>query len=178
MAEFFLGQVMMTGYEFAAKGFALANGQLIPVAQNQALFALLGVQYGGDGRVTFQLPNLQGRAVVGAGASNDPNWSPTPYQQGNAIGVESVALTLDQLPAHNHELHGSTTPATLRPVVGAMLAASSVTTEFTYGVPSALQPLAPSTIGSTGGGGAHANMQPFTVINFQIAMRGVFPSRN
>lgn len=177
MAIYFLGQVMMTGYPFAAKGFALANGQLMPIAQNQALFSLLGVQYGGDGRANFQLPDLKGRASVGAGSSADPNWSPEPYLQGDAFGSETVTLTLDQLPMHNHQLNATTTAGTQRPLASTMLGASSVNTELVYGTPTALQPLAQTTIASTGGGGPHANMQPFTVINFQIALTGVFPSR-
>ncbi|HJV41339.1 phage tail protein [Caulobacter sp.] len=177
MAIYFVGQVMMTGYPFAAKGFALANGQLMPISQNQALFSLLGTQYGGDGRATFQLPNLQGRAATGAGLSADPDWSPEPYVQGTPLGSETVTLTLDQLPLHNHQLNASTTAGTLRPVPSAMLSASSVSTEPAYGGATALQPLADTTIASSGGGGAHANMQPFTVINFQIALAGVFPSR-
>jgi len=177
MADYFLGQVMMTGYPFAAKGFALANGQLVPITQNQALFSLLGIQYGGDGRANFQLPNLQGRAAAGAGVSVDPEWSPEPYLQGDAFGSETVTLTLDQLPMHNHQLNATTTVGAQRPVPSAMLGASSVTSELIYGPSIALQPLAATTIASIGGGAAHANMQPFAVINFQVALTGVFPSR-
>jgi microcystin-dependent protein len=177
VAEYFLGQIMMTACPFAMKGFALANGQLMLLAQNQALFSLLGTKYGGDGKVNFQLPNLQGRAAAGAGPSVDPEWQPGFYSQGAVFGVENVALTQLESPIHMHMVNATTTKGVQRPVPSALLAACSVDAEPIYGPPIALQPLAATTVATVGGGTAHDNMQPFQVLNIQVALTGVFPSR-
>lgn len=178
MAEYFLGQIMMTGLPFTIKGFAQANGQRMPIAQNQALFALLETRYGGDGKVDFQLPNLQGRAASYAGASVDPDWTPEPYTLGETFGVEAVALALNEMPAHTHLIGATTLPGAQRAVASALLASSSVNDRPTYGRPISPELLTEKTISPTGGAAAHNNMQPFTVLNFQIALTGIFPSRN
>lgn len=175
MAEYFLGQIMMTGFGFAPRNFAYCNGQLMSVQQNQALFALLGVAYGGNGSQTFGLPNLQGRAPVGAGSSADPAWSPSPYPRGLIAGAESVTIGVNEMPAHNHMAQATTQVGAGRSPVGGMAARSSNGAPA-YAAPGAAVPLA--NIGQTGGGIPHNNMQPFSVISFSIALNGVFPSRN
>lgn len=112
MSEVFLGQIMSTAFNFAPRGFALCNGQLMPINQNTALFSLLGTQYGGDGRTTFALPNLQGRVPVGALPSADPSWQPPPHPIGEAGGVESVTLIPTNLPSHSHQLQGTSAAGT------------------------------------------------------------------
>ena len=178
MAEVYVGQIMMAGFNFATRTFALANGQLMAINQNQALFSLLGVQYGGNGSTNFALPNLQSMAPVGAGTSVDPSWQPSPYVQGTVSGTENVTLLLPQLPQHNHTVGVTTTAGTLRVTAGALLGPNSVATEFTYGPLTAPTILALPTIGPNGGTTQHPNMQPYGVLNYQIALSGVFPSRN
>jgi microcystin-dependent protein len=173
---------MMTGFGFAPRSFALCNGQTLPINQNQALFALLGTQYGGNGSSTFQLPNLQGRTPAGAGASVDPAWQPSPYAVGQPGGTETVVLLSTNLPLHTHAFAASTSAGTSKlPTAGADIfaQAGSTTLEQIYGPSTGtLVSLYPNTLTPTGGNGPHANMQPFRVISFSIAMNGVFPARN
>jgi microcystin-dependent protein len=178
MTEVYVGQIMMTGFGFAPRSFASCNGQLLAISQNQALFALLGVQFGGNGSTNFALPNLQGQAPVGAGASVDPNWQPSPYVIGTVAGVESVTLLPTNLPTHTHLVGATTTPGTTTNPTNNIFAAASVSTEPVYGAATQLVPLYSGTLAMNGGGVAHQNMQPFRVINFNIALSGVFPSRN
>jgi microcystin-dependent protein len=171
MTEVFLGQIMLTGFAFAPRGFALCNGQLLAISQNQALFSLLGTTYGGDGQTTFALPNLRGRTPVA-----DPAWQPTPYQLGETGGVENVTLLTPQLPMHNHQCNGTTTSGSQRNPTNALYGTN---TAALYAPASGTQvPLAPQSIAPVGGTQPHPNMQPFDVINFCIALTGIFPSRN
>ena len=132
--------------------------------------------YGGDGRTTFALPNMQSRTPVGAGPSVDGSWNPAPYQYGEIGGVENVTLLTPQLPAHNHNLCGVTTATNGR----------NPTNNFYGTTPSAIYantgqaqvPLSPATIGQTGSTTPHPNLQPYRTINFCIALQGIFPSRN
>lgn len=178
MSEFYVGQIMMTGFGFAQRGFALCNGQLLPIQQNAALFSLLGVQYGGNGTTNFQLPNLQGRTPAGAGASVDPAWQPAPYTPGEVGGVESVALMGQQLPMHSHTVGATTATGNAKSPTGTLLGTSnnSNVPVFAAGGTNTV-PLYPATIGMTGGSGPHDNMQPYRVINFNIALTGIYPSR-
>ena len=183
MTEVYLGQIMMTGFGFAPKGFAQCNGQLLSISQNTALFALLGVSYGGNGTVNFQLPNLQGRTPAGYGASVDPSWQPSPYALGQVAGTETVTLLPPNLPTHTHSFAATTTGGTSK-FVGNNVdilgqAGSGTAVESIYGLSTGtLVPLAPSTLTSQGGSLPPENMQPFRVINFCICMSGYFPSRN
>jgi microcystin-dependent protein len=179
MSDFYVGQVMMTAFGFAQKSFALCNGQTLAINQNQALFALLGTSYGGNGTSTFLLPNLQGRALYGAGNSVDGGWQPSPVSTGTIGGTEQVTVLTQNLPVHNHVLSGTNANgATSRSAVNMLLgkAAHSI-----YGPPAAgpVQ-LAPATLQTSppNGGLPHPNMQPFQVINFNIALTGFFPSRS
>jgi microcystin-dependent protein len=167
MSEVFLGQIMLGGFDFPPAHFALCNGQILPIAQNQALFSLLGTQYGGNGTTTFALPDLRGRAPLGANNQ---------YAQGVAGGAEAVRLTNNALPAHDHALTGSTADATRRPPADALYGATSG--ESIYAAPGDQATLAPQTLGTSGGGQAHNNMQPYLAVNFFIALNGIFPSRN
>jgi len=168
MAEFFIGQVMPTGFSFAPKGFALCNGQLLPISQNQALFALLGVQYGGNGTTNFMLPDLRGRTPIGYGGS---------YPIGTVAGVENVTLTEQTLPAHNHVGNATTTAGTVHNPANGLYGA--VASEALYAAASGPQVvLNAGTLSPTGNSQPHQNMQPYNVINFCIALTGFFPSRN
>lgn len=176
MSEFYVGQIMLTGFNFAPRGFALCNGQLMAISQNQALFSLLGTQYGGDGRTTFALPNLQGRVPVGSGPSADPSWNPTPYTQGEMSGVENVTLLSTQLPAHTHALVGTSAAGGARTAAGNLYGTSNG--EALYGPATGGQAvMAPQNLAVTGSNAPHANMQPYRVISYAIALSGIFPSR-
>ena len=175
MSDVFLGQIMMTSFGFAPKGFALCNGQLLPLNQYQALYSLLGVRYGGDGRTSFALPNLQGTTPVGSGPSVDPNWQPSPYVQGTVAGAPSVTLTTQQLPAHTHLANATLTAGSARTPANTLLGAAAAPT---YATASNLVPLNPAMVDVTGGSQPHDNMQPYRAINFNIALTGIFPSRN
>ncbi|MGQ4582320.1 tail fiber protein [Lysobacter sp. F60174L2] len=166
MTEVFLGQIMLTGFNFAPRGFATCDGQLLPIAQNQALFALLGTQYGGNGTTTFGLPDLRGRTPRGFTQAEPV---------GVASGVESVTLTPAQLPTHTHRFVGTTAAASTSNPRDALFAASG--TEL-YAPPGASVTLAANTVESCGNDAPHNNMQPYSVLNFCIALTGVFPSRN
>jgi microcystin-dependent protein len=176
MADVYLGQIMMSGFNFAPRGFAACNGQLLPITQNQALFALLGTAYGGNGTTTFALPNLQGSTPVGAGASADAAWQPSPYPIGTRAGAETIALTLTQIPAHTHAANTSTTAGTTKNPTNTLFGGSGA--ESIYGSAGPQVPLSSQTLGLTGGSQPHNNMQPFQVLNFSIALSGIFPSRN
>lgn len=174
MSEPYLGQIIMTGFNYAPKGYALCNGQTIPLQQNQALFALLGVVYGGNGTSNFMLPNLQGRTPIGQGRL--PGGSTYPI--GQAAGVESVTLSTAQMPMHTHMLVATPGAATAKTPDGTFFASNP--SEYLYGaLPGGLQPvsLADATVGASGGNQAHANMQPFRTISFAIALSGMYPSR-
>lgn len=178
--ENFIGQIMMTGFGFAQKGFAMCNGQLLSIQQNQALFSLIGTTYGGNGVSNFQLPDLRGRTPNGRG--------PSPfggvYNMGQIAGTETVTLSLSQLPQHTHFFAATTRPGTAQqPSASPGSYAQSTVgtgTENIYGEPNSgpLVPLLAASVSSVGGNQPHPNMQPFDVINFNIALQGQFPSRN
>jgi microcystin-dependent protein len=151
------------------KGWAYCNGQTMAINQNQALFALLGTMYGGNGISTFLLPNLQSRVPVHRSTDGT-------YTQGATGGAETVTLISNQAPAHTHLLVGTTTAGT-REEPAFTLGASSTANSY-YSPPSNLTALNPGSIGPTGNGQAHPNIQPYLTISYCIALQGVFPSRN
>jgi microcystin-dependent protein len=181
MTQVYLGQIMMTGYNFAQKGSAMCNGQLLPISQNSALFSLLGTYYGGNGTSNFQLPNLQGRAPVGAGTSVDPAWQPAPYVIGTVLGTENATVMASQMPAHSHAFNANTAAGTASAPLNGIFAQAAIQsggTENIYVQGGNLVPLAPATVGMAGGNSPHQNMQPSLVINFNICTSGMYPSRN
>ena len=168
MAEPFLAEIRIMSFNFAPKGWAMCNGQLLPINQNQALFSLLGTTYGGDGRVNFALPNLQGRAPIHFGQG---------HTLGEAAGEQGHTLNASEMPTHLHQLTASPSQAsTGAPGPGVMLSTSSGA--FAYGPPQALVPMDPTSVASVGGSQAHLNMQPFLVLTFCIALQGIYPSAN
>lgn len=166
--EPFIGQIMMFAGNFAPRGWAFCNGQLLSIAQNTALFSILGTTYGGDGKTTFALPDLRGRAPLhwghGPGLSN--------RNLGESGGQETVTLTVDQMPAHGHLLTASNDAATARQPKDAVLAQSESYTQLRPNVI-----LSQSAITNAGDSQPHPNMQPFLGISFVIALQGIFPSR-
>ncbi|MDE2155998.1 MAG: phage tail protein [Xanthomonadaceae bacterium] len=177
MAEVYIGQIMLAGFGFPPKGFAACNGQLLPINQNQALFSLLGTQYGGNGTTNFALPDLRGRVPLGAGPSADPAWQPAAIVQGSAGGTESVALQGPNLPVHTHTAQASGAAGGVRNPTDTLYGSSAPESIYApAGGPQAA--LNAQTVGMTGGSAPHENMQPFRVVNFNIALTGYFPSRN
>lgn len=171
----------MVGFNFAPNGWALCNGQIMPISQNTALFSLLGTQFGGNGTSTFALPNLQSRVPIHQGQG--PGL--TPYQMGEEVGVEMVHLINAEMPLHNHALGVSTAHGTVTSPSNAVLA---VTASGTGRVPppgnldfvstTGNVTMANSVIGIAGGDVPHTNIQPFLTINFIIALTGIFPARS
>jgi microcystin-dependent protein len=174
MAEPFIGQIIMSGFNFAPRGYATCDGQLLSIAQNTALFSLLGTQFGGDGRVTFGLPDLRGRVPVHQGQG--PGL--TPRTMGEQAGEENHTLISTEMPMHNHLLATTNVAGALGTPNGNFLAASSDGAFAFYRPTSDGSTLNPQSIGLAGGNQPHNNMQPYLVINFSIAMEGIFPSRN
>jgi microcystin-dependent protein len=170
MSEPFLAEVRIFTYNFAPIGWALCNGQLLPISQNTALFSLLGTNYGGDGRSTFGLPNLQGRTPVGQGQG--PGLSP--YDLGQDGGAETVTLAPQELPNHTHSLVASGEAATqTTPSVDRRLAKPPVASPA-YAPAQNLVAMAP--VGAAPQ--PHDNRQPYCVLQFCIALQGIFPARN
>jgi microcystin-dependent protein len=167
MSEAFLGQISLFGFNFAPRGWATCDGQLLAISQNQALFSLLGTTYGGDGITTFALPDLRGRAAM----------HPSPsHAVGELNGTEAVTLLTQQIPVHTHAASCSDAAGTQPSPAGSVWARDSAgNSEYsaTAGIA-----LAADAIGPAGGGGAHDNMTPFQVVNFCIALEGIYPSRN
>lgn len=163
MAEPFLSEIRIMSFNFAPRGWALCNGQLLPINQNQALFSLLGTTFGGDGRVNFALPNLQGRVPIHVGSG---------HTLGERGGEQAHTLSIAEIPTHTHVLSGSPSNANAAPAANNVLAAAN----NIYNTPSNLTALGPSSIASVGSSQAHLNMQPFLTLNFSIALQGIFPS--
>ena len=170
MSEPFIAEVRAFGFNFAPRGWAFCNGQLLPIAQNTALFSLVGTIYGGDGRTTFALPDLRGRSPMHPGRG--PGL--TSRRLGEQVGAATVSLTEAQIPSHTHDLIATSTGATDERPANRNFAA---TEEPLYNSNPDSEAAA-ATIGSAGQGAAHNNRQPYLAINFCIALIGLFPSRS
>jgi len=167
----FIAEIRAVSFSFAPRGWALCNGQLLAIGQNQALFALLGTQFGGNGTTTFGLPDLRGQTPISAG-NNAP--------VGQRAGSETVTMNSNQLPSHNHNVQVSNTPGSAGDptgqVWGTVLDSSGVINmAFTENAPNTL--MNPSALSTTGGSQPISVLQPFTVVNYIIALSGIFPSR-
>ena len=170
MANPYLGEVRMAAFNYAPRGWSLCSGQLLAINQNQALFSLLGTFYGGNGTTNFALPNLQGRVPMHRGSQ---------FTQGQSGGTATHTLITTEMPAHAHALIGTTSPGTTAQPANALPSrppaglgnpyATGVTPDTT---------LSGAAVGSVGGSQGHSNLAPYTVVNFIIALQGVFPSRN
>src|SRR6185369_1940877 len=163
MAEPFLSEIRIMSFVFAPKGWALCNGQLLPINQNQALFSLLGTTFGGDGRVNFALPDLRARAPIHVGSG---------HTLGETGGEQAHTLSISELPTHTHVLSGINVDATVNSPTGNSLANATAV----YHTATSLTSLSPTSITNVGGSQAHLNMQPFLVLSFCIALQGIFPS--
>lgn len=166
MSEPFLAEIKMVGFNFAPRGYAFCDGQLLPISQHQALFALLGTNYGGDGRTTFALPELRGRVPIHPGDG---------YNLGHKFGEENHALTVNEIPSHNHNTRASNLDATKNTPEDNIWAAKRSGTN--YGTAHTNTTMSSESIATAGGGLAHNNMQPYLAIRFVIAIQGIFPSR-
>jgi microcystin-dependent protein len=163
MAEPFLSEVRIMSFVFAPRGWALCNGQLLPINQNQALFSLLGTTFGGDGRVNFALPDLRGRTSIHVGSG---------HTLGERGGEQAHTLSIAELPQHTHVLNAGGAGNTINSS-GALLANAG---SQVYASPQALISLSPTSVTNVGGSQAHLNMQPFLTLSFCIALQGIFPS--
>jgi microcystin-dependent protein len=166
----FIGEIRLFGGNFAPAGWEFCNGQLLPISGNDALFQLIGTTYGGDGQTTFALPNLQSRIPIHVGSI------PT-HDLGESAGVESVTLTVQQIPAHSHAPMGSGSTASATSPAGNVGARVTAAAVFPYGTDNPPQPLSAQAVAPAGGSQPHDNMQPYLCVNFIIALSGVFPSQ-
>jgi len=165
MSEPFLSEIKIVSFNFPPKGWALCNGQFLPINQNQALFALLGTTYGGNGQTTFALPNLRGRVPIHMGSG---------FTLGEAAGSTSVTVNIHQLPTHLHTLNATDqNGATPNPSNAILARVNNL-----YAGPTSLTTMNPQSVTSVGGSQPHNNMMPYLTLNFIIALQGIFPSQN
>lgn len=175
MAEPYIGEIRLFPFDYAPRGWALCNGDLLLIAQNAALFALLGTTFGGNGQTTFGLPDLRGRVPMGY------NMGGSLGSLGEKNGAESVVLNADQMPAHSHTAEGSSLLATIagKSPVGNVWATinSGGATPYASVSSDSMVTMDSKAIGTTGGGAPHSNMQPYAVVNYCIAVQGLWPPR-
>ncbi len=172
MAESFLGEIRLFGFNYAPQGWATCDGQLLNIPQNQALFSLIGTTYGGNGTTNFNLPDFRGRTLLHANAT---------YLEGKPGGAETVALSAtSQLPAHGHALMANSNPGNSNVPQGNVLSAVAETTNFAYATAKATPAatMAAGTLSPAGGSAAHNNVQPSLAVNYCIALTGIWPQRN
>ena len=166
MAEPFMSEIRIMSFAFAPKGWALCNGQMLPINQNQALFSLLGTMFGGDGRVNFALPDFRGKTPIHVGSG---------HTLGETGGEQNHTLSIQEMPAHNHLLRGTSNNASTNTAANNVYAKAL---SNIYSQSQNLTPMSPGAVSSVGGSQAHLNMQPFLTLTFCIALQGIFPSPN
>ncbi len=166
MAEPFLGEIRLMSFAFAPKGWALCNGQTLPINQNQALYSLLGTTFGGDGKTQFALPDFRGRTPIHVGGG---------HVLGERGGEQTHTLAAAELPAHTHALSAAGGDGTVGTASGNVFATAL---GAAYGSPADVVAMSPDAVAAVGGGQAHPNAQPFLTLNFCIALQGIFPSPN
>lgn len=171
MSEPFLAEIRMVGFNFAPRGWAFCDGQILPINQNQSLYSLLGTTYGGDGRTSFALPDMRSRTPIHTGVSNGGG----DHVLGQGGGEETHTLTSAEMPNHNHLLSGTDVAADQQAPGGNLLANNPSTP---YAPLSTSVEMKAGAVANAGGGQAHENMQPYLALNFCIALQGLFPSRN
>ena len=171
MPDPFIGEIKIFAGNFAPRNWAFCNGDLVAISQNTALFSLLGTTYGGDGRTTFALPNLEGRAPMHAGEGTGPGL--THRQLGQTGGATTTHLTVTQMPRHNHPVLGSSNATSAGPSSNLGVGAARM-----YSATGTAVAMAGEKIENTGGGAPHNNRQPLLGLNFIIALQGIFPSRS
>jgi microcystin-dependent protein len=175
--EPFIGEIIIVGFTFAPRGYALCSGQTLAISTNTALFSLLGTTYGGNGQTTFALPNLQGRIAVGAGQG--PGLSS--YQLGQVSGLPNVTLQSTQMPSHTHTIQGNGGDGTQSSPIGNFFAGPGADRDlFAYnaGTTGGTVNMNPTAVSMNGGSQPHNNMMPHLTLNYCIALQGIFPSRN
>lgn len=167
MAEPFLSEIRIMSFVFPPKGWALCNGQLLPINQNQALFSLLGTTYGGNGQTNFGLPDLRGRVPIHMGSG---------HTLGEVGGEQAHTLSISQIPTHVHVANATTATATTSTPTTSLLLGQSTASQL-YGSPANLVAMSPAAVTNVGGSQAHLNMEPFLTLSFCIALQGIFPSQ-
>ncbi|GAB2183783.1 phage tail protein [Roseibium sp. LAB1] len=170
MSEPFLAEIRIVGFNFAPRGWAFTDGQILPINQNQSLYSLLGTTYGGDGRTTFALPDLRSRTPIHEGDG---------YALGQKSGAETITLTAAQIPEHSHTVKAVSSPGNSRSPAMSLFGSENAPDKpyRPYEVGTMTQ-MRSGTVTNAGGGQAHNNMQPYLTLNFCIALQGLFPSRN
>jgi microcystin-dependent protein len=168
MSDPFLSEIKIMSFVFAPKGWALCNGQFMPINQNQALFSLLGTTFGGNGQTTFALPDLRARAPIHVGSG---------HTLGERGGEQAHTLSIAETPTHTHGFNANGNPATTNTPGPALTLAASTAANLYHG-PTNLTAMAPNAVSTIGGSQAHLNMQPFLTLSFCIALQGIFPSQN
>ena len=172
MSSPYVGEIKMFAGNFAPAGWMFCSGQALPISEYETLFNLIGTTYGGDGQSTFNLPDLQSRVPIHMGTNGS-----TTYQLAETGGVETVTLTVQQIPNHNHVFQATANPASAADPSGLVPAVTPASTITPYGTDAPVVALNPQAVGSTGGSQPHDNLQPYLAVNFIISLFGVFPSQ-
>ena len=173
MSEPFIGQISIMGFNFPPRGWAFCDGQLLPIAQNTALFSLLGTTFGGDGRTTFALPDLRGRFPIQPGSGPGLPF----YTWGEKGGTEDVTLTVSQIPPHTHGIQAYNGPGNTFTPENTTWAQDATQSIPTYSTTTPNQSMSANALGTTGGTQPHTNIQPYLAMYYCIAMQGIYPSR-